>query len=103
MTPKRAHGPCTCGPTYDSEGMLTHIGSCPSLYPAQQEPDALTLLAREIRNLGEVIGSGGVDVLLSLISEARAEMGDLRNRAEKAEHAVRRVTQILEDAVRGGQ
>jgi hypothetical protein len=80
MTTKRTHGPCTCAfatvfavaPGAAMTGM-EHAPDCPSLYPAQQEPDALTRLAKQIHALNELIGSGGVDVLLSIISEAREE------------------------------
>lgn len=59
--------------------------------------DALTRLARYARDLAE----DDCETILALISEAREEMGALRTRAEKAEHSVRLVTQIRENAARG--
>lgn len=78
---KRATGECNCGKVAQEMALLGcpagHLPDCPSFYPLQpqpgDEPDALTRLTREVRALGEMIGSGGVDVLLALISEAREE------------------------------
>ncbi len=75
MTPKRTHGPCTCKPKYSRQPgrqpVATHHLDCPALYPAPQEPDALTRLVRMLRSSD---GAGwDVELALSLISEAREE------------------------------
>jgi hypothetical protein len=80
MTPKRTHGPCTCVPRKDflpGGGVhFDHQPDCPSIYPAQQEPDALTKLVRHIREAHIIRAADHVqwrDDALSLISEAREE------------------------------
>lgn len=112
MTTKRTHGPCTCAfafvyavaPGAAMTGM-EHAPDCRSLYPAQQEPGALTRLTREVHNLADLIGSGGIDVLLSLISEAREEQKrkQARERAIDADVAYTEVFRIWGDAVRAKQ
>lgn len=84
---KRIHGPCTCSfaivyavaPGAAMTGM-EHAPDCPSLYPAQQEPDALTRLVRHLRDHSE-----GDDeftgIALALISEAREEQRDEQRKA----------------------
>jgi hypothetical protein len=74
MTATRTNGPCHgagggCG--YDSMGVMAHTASCPSLHPAQQEPDALTRLERHIRRSRD--GVIYMEEALALISEAREE------------------------------
>lgn len=99
MTAKRTHGPCTCIEAYTR--IKSHRADCPAIYPAQQEPDALTRLVRHVRNR---MGANSVlweEDFLSLIADARAEMGALRTRAEKAEQAVRLVEQMLQRAITG--
>lgn len=111
MTTKRTHGPCTCafGTVHwvapgQPRTVTEHAPDCPSLYPAQQEPDALTRLTRFLRSrVGHVLRDDETEQALALISAARAEMGALRNRAEKAEHAVNYAASIIEDAVGGGK
>jgi hypothetical protein len=83
MTTKRTNGPCTCKPHSESEArdvsgvVRAHLPDCPSLYPAQQEPDALTRLSRIIRQMQEEQLQRRTDALaeqaIALVSEAREE------------------------------
>lgn len=94
---KTTHGPCMCTPTYDPVMMrhvvFSHAPDCPSLYPAQQEPDALTRMVRHVRNR---MGANSVlweEGALALISEARTEAREAldaeRQRADAAENRAR--------------
>jgi hypothetical protein len=75
MTTKRTNGPCTCGSTprrtEDGRTVLEHCPYCPALYPAQQEPDALTRLVRLIRESDA--HPTDIAEAIDLISEAREE------------------------------
>jgi hypothetical protein len=62
-------------------GMVTHTGSCPSIYPAQQEPDALTRLVRWVRaQEGHIVSETEMYAALALISEAREEQRRARSK-----------------------
>jgi uncharacterized membrane protein len=84
MTTKRTHGPCNCYPP--PAGGFKHEADCPSLYPAQQEPDALTRLARFHRDrVGRELSDADSEKALSLISEAREEQREaVENAAQTA-------------------
>lgn len=107
MTTKRTHGQCTCGendppghketcPVY-RRGPCTCGGQeanescapwCPSLYPAQQEPDALTKLVHFVRF--DMAGTQeDQQKALTLISEAREEQrkAGVRSKNEGLEEA----------------
>jgi hypothetical protein len=86
MTTKRAHGRCTCGAqsmrVAHADGLITLAEpenvtcspDCPSLYPAQQEPDALTRLVRLIRESDA--HPTDIAEAMDLIAEARTEARD---------------------------
>lgn len=77
MTAKRTHGPCTCAKAA-IPSLEGHQSGCPSLYPAQQEPDALTRLVRLIHDHcqhGFPQEGFPEHEALSLIAEAREEQG----------------------------
>lgn len=93
MTTKRTNGQRTCAD--DRKAMALdagyHFPDCPSIYPAEQEPDALTRLARTIRALEAYTNHDKATALtetaLSLISEAREEQRNARNGGlERAAH-----------------
>lgn len=87
MTTKRTHGPCTCGYSIlPVKEFAVHDPDCPSIYPAQQEPDALTRLVRVVRAHVEHGYPEGPAVFeaeaLALISEAREEQRKAAVRAK---------------------
>lgn len=73
MTTKRTHGPCTCLAGNPPLSTGPHAPDCQSLYPAQQEPDALTRLVRHIRLEAPFHRDEWTEQALSIISEARDE------------------------------
>lgn len=96
MTTTRTHGPCTCGADErTSDGRLKypvtaaqgHSSDCPALSHGSQEPDALTRLARHLRQ-HQLDWTPPTDAwteqALSLISEVREEQRRVLERAAQA-------------------
>lgn len=118
MTAKRTHGPCTCGAgamlTAHAEGRIAlaepsnvhHDADCPSLYPAQQEQDALTRLCILVRQRWTTDADDRpITDVLDLISEAREEQRKAKARARDAaaDAAYAAVLLVYGDAVRAKQ
>jgi len=100
MTPKRTHGPCSDECQRRSAALGSRVGhqpDCPSLYPGQQEPDALTRLVRLVRQADDIshVPQTATQVAmareqweqqaLALISEAREEQRKAAARAKNEE------------------
>lgn len=87
---KRTHGPCTCGGVEANESCAPW---CPALYPAQQDPDALTKLCRLVRQRWTTDADDRpITDVLDLISEAREEQrkhGATLARLDVAEDTIR--------------
>lgn len=97
MTTKRTHGPCTCAKAA-IPSLEGHQSDCPSLYPAQQEPDALTRLVRMVRQHGldwVPPSDAWTEQALSLISEAREEQMKAVDTARN--DGIERVARAFED------
>ena len=96
MTTKRTHGPCTCAKAA-IPSLEGHQSDCPSLYPAQQEPDALTRLVRLVKTAwmltpnatNRISADEFEETALSLISEAREEQRKARNEGLGLGHGAR--------------
>jgi hypothetical protein len=95
MTTKRAHGPCTCQRWHPNAG---HEADCPSLYPSQKEPDALTRLVRLIRESDA--HPTDLSEAMDLISEAREEQRRARAVAARATVAWRIGREVWDERYR---
>ena len=94
MTTKRTNGPCTeecmAWRTTHRLAVNNHLPDCPSIYPAQHEPDALTRLARYVRS--STLHEVEKEEALSLVAEAREEQRmhvETKARLEAADDTIR--------------